>query len=288
MNTVQKNNLDAWYNYELSKTIQALETERNYLFTREDIHFLLQSMRYHGFKPVLSPEEIILRLFSSADLVEGNAAISSSEVRKVFGCPKTVQPLKGISKTAKSNDPKAKTNPSPPSSALTSGNPSSGEVVQWLALSEKETEEECHTTFQKATSFYEQAAMQANVKREMNKDLFTESIRFGMIGTRLGRQSGLESKEGNRKKEDIKKGNVRGDMLVIPYLTKASFSSPSKKALLASRRRREDLYGEGGEEDDRGRSGSLRGTLTRPSVAECRADRSLSPPSIKTIMLSLN
>ena len=284
MNVLPNNNLEAWCNYELIKIIQALEIERNYLFNREDICFLIQSMRYHGYKPVLSPDEIIQCLFSSADLVEANATIVSLEVRKVFGCPKTVQTTKAVSKTAKLNDKKTKTTSSPPSSSLSSLNPPHLEVVCWLPLTEKETEEERYATFQKARSFYEQAATQANIKREMKRDTFTESVRFGMIGTRLGRLSEFESKEGKRKKEEIKKGGVRGDMLVIPYLTKASFSSPSK-TLLASKRR-VDLYEGGGEE--RGRSGSLRGTLTRPSVAECRADRSLSPPSMKTIMLSLN
>jgi hypothetical protein len=255
---IQSNQLDSWTNYELAKIIKTLEIDRptiegNIMLTKSDIELILKSMTYHDKKPCIDNDEIFSDLFPN----ETTTVVSSTTVRIYMGCGSSSVGTKKSSIGIKSTT----------SAPKVMSTIDKMKTIQWQSLSSHEFLQLKEEVFNKANNLF-QTGLTSNDK-ELSKRFMQDAIRYGHVGTRITshyhQPLPVASRLETTKIQLSTSTFGRGDILVIPNLYLSSpFHEPE---CLSLHERTLRLKG----------NNSLRGTLTRKSVADCRSTP--QPPS---------
>ena len=242
--------LSGWEEYQLSKIIYAMEKlhlNDSLQLTKMDVEKIIHKMKSFGKQPRLSLEEIISQLFPGS-----NTTVHSSIVRKYFECRDIP-----IDVLKKANSSKTPLNSDRSLSNLRLS-------VGWMDVDVDELNILKESNFQEANQLFT-SSLVANDK-ELSKKYLSQALEASIIGTRL--ESLLSREEEKLRVHENNplqtNANIRTDFYIVPNsaLMLASRSDRSTKLLRAG-------------STTVGSHGTLRGTISRPSVSECRT-RSLT------------
>lgn len=243
--STEKTGLDGWETYQLSKIVHSIEASRlnEYLaLNRNDILQILDKMKYLGKKPATCTEDILSYLFPGS-----NVSVPSSIVRRYFGC-------KDVSKELlkKANIQKSQMN-------IEKNMYPFRDCLTWMDVDVEELSVLKETRYQEANQFY-MKSLTSNDK-EISKKFMSQAMESSILGTRLEKLISKESGDSGiliRYPPSKASQPLRTDLFIIPHLHTPP--APIMNRNLEVTRDKSNSM----------RTGTLRGSLSRPSVAECR------------------
>ena len=237
--------LSVWEEYQLSKIILAIEKlhiSDSFQLSKNDIEQIIQNMKFFGKVPKLSTEEILQQLFPGS-----NTTVHSSVVRKYFGCRDIPNDILK----------KANASKSPPVVNKSSSN--LNPAIGWTDVDIAELSYMKESSFQEANQLFTSSLVTND--KELSKKYLNQALESSIIGTRLDNllqnEESLMAVQKNSRNSNLP---LRTDIFIVPNsnLSPASGSNRSMKLLNAGSLTISS-------------HGTLRGAISRPSVAECRA-----------------